>query len=924
MGDRRKIGWGGGVNLYADPRALTEDQMALAKNGFPTIEGLLHKRESVQALGSYDRTSSPGTMRAIPVGLFVPDPVTGKDFIMHHQFGSVATPAEALVAINANDTFDINGTDPNWIAFAAPSPGAVYSTFQPASFVNYRGRVLVAGGGNEGFYQYCQLTPGNWSWVKASFAWASTVTGVGGAQGQATTVVPRVLGHARGRMVYANFGPGMGHWLCFGDFNSTTHTNVTNAPLWAIVGSDVLASNGNHLELDEIAGENICAIMEVSLASVSNPLQKALLVLTKEGSAMLCTGAPAQTTDTAFSDAQGYLNDFQASKVNFQCGGTGPGAICRTTYGVFWVSSDDVWCLPYGLPQPIRIGTNIRPALLACPPNLRPFISMTYADSTLYVSVPSPNSANEGDIANNHWRLDLYDGVPQNPLEAQWFGPQDYEHMSSWLSCGNAIVNGGQPSMASSLVTKKNNDRESVVGAVLAQNAAGKYRGFFVTFNQDTRPYDLPFFTVGTGRQWSAQDNIDGITLPVGDIVRPTPMWANGRIYMVTTAGIPDGVEPTWPVTNGGTVVSGGVTFTEITGAPWIRLVNYYAATETRHAITMDLRFKDMDWGSPNRDKIHRRIDINAYFATRAGSIFRMVLNQGQRVGQMGPVTLGDFTVADHLIPAAGDLNTFVTDSGAVNNEFQSKTYRPAQPILGRQGVPYGVFDFGILRARNIQPCFQDLPGIVIDDTNDAIIWGGTNVGGSTITQRIQARIPQGYYENMDTLMTAIITAMNTAQSAAVTIGTITAPIIWSSASAFTAVHPYMTTFKFTFGTRVASPGAPIAVFLHTNDAGIDGSEEEVYLGVTYYPLRCKRLLAILGIDTSSAYKDQWIVVNETWPSGKTILFVGETYIPLSTSPASIYGNEVVPYQRPAAIQIAALEQQAAVVSGLPLTVKTR
>lgn len=50
--------------------------------------------------------------------------------------------------------------------------------------------------------------------------------------------------------------------------------------------------------------------------------------------------------------------------------------------------------------------------------------------------------------------------------------------------------------------------------------------------------------------------------LILNDIYLPTT--PNGHKYQVTTAGTTSGTEPTWPLTAGGTVVNGGVTFTEI------------------------------------------------------------------------------------------------------------------------------------------------------------------------------------------------------------------------------------------------------------------------------------------------------------------------------------------------------------------------
>lgn len=51
----------------------------------------------------------------------------------------------------------------------------------------------------------------------------------------------------------------------------------------------------------------------------------------------------------------------------------------------------------------------------------------------------------------------------------------------------------------------------------------------------------------------------------VGQYVTPTT--SNGRLYKCTTAGTTGASQPTWPTTNAGTVVDGGVTWTEQTTA---------------------------------------------------------------------------------------------------------------------------------------------------------------------------------------------------------------------------------------------------------------------------------------------------------------------------------------------------------------------
>ena len=49
----------------------------------------------------------------------------------------------------------------------------------------------------------------------------------------------------------------------------------------------------------------------------------------------------------------------------------------------------------------------------------------------------------------------------------------------------------------------------------------------------------------------------------LNQIVVPTAANANGHVYKCTTAGTSAGSEPVWPTAEGGTVTSGGATFTE-------------------------------------------------------------------------------------------------------------------------------------------------------------------------------------------------------------------------------------------------------------------------------------------------------------------------------------------------------------------------
>lgn len=76
----------------------------------------------------------------------------------------------------------------------------------------------------------------------------------------------------------------------------------------------------------------------------------------------------------------------------------------------------------------------------------------------------------------------------------------------------------------------------------------------------------------------------------LGNVVKPTT--PNNHIYYVTVAGT-SGSEPTWPTTSQGTVVSGGVTFTEHGLAPGVQYLKYLQRPKDWEAITVVLEFED-------------------------------------------------------------------------------------------------------------------------------------------------------------------------------------------------------------------------------------------------------------------------------------------------------------------------------------------
>lgn len=88
-------------------------------------------------------------------------------------------------------------------------------------------------------------------------------------------------------------------------------------------------------------------------------------------------------------------------------------------------------------------------------------------------------------------------------------------------------------------------DMDTIMKFYLARK--GSFESFYWRNNEEV--FNL-------SRQWKASTAYE-----VDDIAVPTT--GNGRSYICTSLGTSGASEPTWPTTEGGTVVDGGVTWTE-------------------------------------------------------------------------------------------------------------------------------------------------------------------------------------------------------------------------------------------------------------------------------------------------------------------------------------------------------------------------
>lgn len=829
-----KLGWSGGVNLLVDPRAVRDDQLAGAENCWPTVEGLLAKRQAV----TFERLAVKFPSREYhPIALFTPDPTTGFQFVLHYADGS---GNEWLTA----GTFDNSDeADCPTIQVAAGAP----MSYRPMSFANYRGVVVAVGAGNEGFYQLTRATgAGTWAWHHVSFNWVAY--DAASTQPQAISVLPQCVGVYRDRLVFANFGTGMGNWMVMADRSgpwaysgSPDDSHRDNVPLWSQIGPDVLASNGRHIEIGVLQGQSIQAVEEVSTASVSSALQSACLIRTQT-KANLAVGEISESTDNGTTYSS-YLGDWQPAKVNIDAGIAGPHARCEGPNGVFWASGEDVYALYDGAPKPVIIGTNIRPALRACPHSYHKFWHMAYADGAVYLSVATQNSSDELNLAVQHWRLDIRptgDGdetaKPMGPANARWWGPMDYEFMP-FLDVGLTGAMG-----ACIVAPRGRIDQDTVYGLFFGAGDNSNFirRLFLVSYNRVYKGYDSPYREVLTARRWAPSD-----TVGAGDLIMPTALNYKGLFFYANASGVTGGAEPTWPVA-GGTVVDNGLLWRELTDPTLAyRTPNFTGPSEDAWRIAMKPDFKEYDFGTNMQDKVFVRADVSAFFSGKQHVWMDVLANGGDLKMHMGPAVIGDFTLGRQ--PALNDLGLMQLDSGSVAQNFQSRCLRP-NDVSREFAIPFP----GVVRGRTLQPQLREGQGIVIDDSNDHITVANgvfaTDPRGAGLRVVKSVAIDQGYYDTIDDLMAQVVNQMN-AQAAAVAAAA--TGTTWSTTSAYAGAVPYTNNIALATDTDASTW---FFLFAADSDAG-------ALNGVTLYLQRSMRLMTTLGFDTSNAYSSAWAAV---------------------------------------------------------------
>lgn len=373
----------GGVNLQADPSKVRPDQAITMRNLVPVTPGIIGTRPAMQwtedLLWSFADTWVPVRAAFSPVG---------PEFVM-----AVWRDGAMLLVGLTPQNFNLN--------FSSLSLGAA-SNPQPASMVQWDGDT----------YAFTGVTPG------ARLAYANNAEGfileqLDFGAGNAN-FLPLGAAIVRDRFVYWGFDretPSGGRGVVFAD---------RGLPLQ--IGDSAVA-NARVIQVAGISNGPITHCAEINMHGGGSPNQSTLAVWTADQMWQLL-GEPGEVGDS------NVLGSLQQSQLQVAAGCVSGATVAQTPYGTIWAGPDDVWFMPFGS-MPVRIGTNIRPALLNTPPTLRWKWHAAYdADKAQYrlALFGQDVGPTEYSGCETHWILDLSQGGPQGADDARWFGPQVYNN----------------------------------------------------------------------------------------------------------------------------------------------------------------------------------------------------------------------------------------------------------------------------------------------------------------------------------------------------------------------------------------------------------------------------------------------------------------------------------------------------------------
>lgn len=389
MINRVPVTMDGGVNLWADSTKIRDDQLVLGKNIIPVAPGQYGTRPAMKwvrdVMWKPSQRHTPIRAAFSPVG-----------------------PNFALVAwVNGEQKlFAIDETANSSITLG-PAPSPI-----PATLMQWDGDTYAFTGINSGARLAYAAGPG--------YVLEALDFGSGNADFK-----PKGAAVIRDRFVYWGFKDGAGgRAVLFAD---------RGFPLR--IGDSAVAS-GRFIPVAAISASGITHCAEINTQGTGSPNQSVVAVWTSDQMWMLL-GEPGETGDGLTPEA--IIGSLQQNLLPMAAGCVSGATVVQTPYGTIWAGPDDVWFMPFGS-LPVRIGTHIRPALLATPPGLRWKWHASYdADTAQYrLAIFGPDTGpTEYNGCDDHWILDLSRGAPDDADKARWYGPQEYQQ-----SVTDAVLNG--------------------------------------------------------------------------------------------------------------------------------------------------------------------------------------------------------------------------------------------------------------------------------------------------------------------------------------------------------------------------------------------------------------------------------------------------------------------------------------------------
>lgn len=475
------ISFNRGVNLLDDPAAIRDDEVCLAKNLWMKKPGVVAKRPGMNFAQSFFQQAS-GTQEVVRDFEWLPASAVNK---------LVAVVREA--GVDKLKLFPSVYYSPSYTG--TPKEQSIGASKLVPCIVGYGNRVYVFNGQSNGWYLDPTDVDAQGQFNFRQVAWNDVA---------AANVNPALATVVRERFWYANLGTGYEDYVVVSDyFEPTTIANT---------GTDPLLALGRAFRVGKAGEGPITAIAELS-ATAAGTEASTMVAVWKNNKMFLITGEPLETDGVGDP-----LGDLDIIKVNTDAGCVSQRSVCSTPYGLIWAGFDDVWMMAHG-GQPQRVGTKIRPALLATPPGLHHLWHAAYHDGHYRLALFSDGlGPSDLDSCDEQWWLDLravpQQGIP-NAADARWMGPQCYvQSSSSYKGTSNMRVSGKELySLTSYVISTEHPTYPYIAGLSL------------VTFDGGARDVCAPSMAF---RDWQ-----DLEAYASGDII--TPRLVDADVYSLQT-----------------------------------------------------------------------------------------------------------------------------------------------------------------------------------------------------------------------------------------------------------------------------------------------------------------------------------------------------------------------------------------------------